>query len=457
MERSGYAAQFLGRAAARAFCGLLDYWTGPHGPGPSERHPDDDVIDVHHSVPSLSADLGAVQYSWQIKARSTRPKVVQSPVTRCEAFNLRLPRQYIATLRDRAMGQPHFYLALGIPRVGDLAALVDLPVAEQFDWYAVDLLQYFDLVDRRRREGDIDQAPAGIHIPTGNRLTLGMFALLWSGNWVADFYEPLRRDALTAPQPVRDLIETLDRPVAALVSDNSPAVELNAALATLAPYASTDNAVAYSRLAIIASLRAITVTLLRGGRADAIEAYCPEALGGSANLWLFSRAYHEFMRTTEQVGDRNLRLLPSRFDVPSDLPPFQRGVLWYVKIYYQSLAADVKIIRALAEHGGDDYSHYSGVLREFHWVHVDDQGRMGLNERRLSATGLDVEVLRAAESGILVDSGLDLRTGLGFLGIDGSDVKLALPVPNCLFPHEDSFIEHPIRLWHRESYLPLVR
>ncbi|HEY0068418.1 MAG TPA: hypothetical protein VGE04_00465 [Chloroflexia bacterium] len=445
MTRSGEDAQQLGAMAETTFRELLDSWMHPSYSLASQLLPDTQKADVRHLMPSFSSDIGPLSYIWQIKAVSHRPREYESGHLKCTCLRLRLDPKYVRDIMAVAQNEPRFYLALAILKdIG--GSLSDLAPKDRFEWYVVDLGQYC------RKLGPADQ-PSYIDIPTQNRLNLSLFSLIWGANWVDTYFEPLRREIGNKPRTIDKLVRSFQVNPVELGTEASHLLE--DAVGSLGSLRDELDAKSYQRfvepLAITGSLRAIVATLSKGHRAEKIENYCPEALAGTANLWLFSRTYHEFMRLTQLCGESNLRLLPVKDDL-STLPRFFRATLFNVRTFYSSLEAKVKIVKMLEEDGGSDYSHYSDALDPFPWVHVDPRtGHATIEQSRFSADRDDLEQIRIAEKRLLTDKGINISEGGDFGDLRWPELRLGGRVPVCLFRQEDRYLEHPVDLWEIKS------
>lgn len=443
----GYEAQYLDRIADRTFRDLLDSWIGSSYPGPSRLEPDLQKIDISHQMPSLSRDIGTLPFNWQIKARTQPPRETDSQVLGCRCFRLYVEQSYIRDLFSLCKSSPSFYLALAIVEYPDGPSLPDRPPTQRFRWYAVDIKQYCEKLDWGR-------LPSYIDIPIQNRLNLSLFSLMWGANWVDTFVSPLRIDIGLKPVPLELLIRSFRLGI------SCPGLDAQQLLREAVPHLEElrDNmpervyANYASRLAIIGSLRGITALLKESPGAERIDTYSPEALAGSANLWLFSRTYHEFMRMTQLRGEQNKRLLPVNAASLSDPPRFFLATLFNVRAFYSILGAEVKLVRKLAEGGGNDYSFWSGAIGEFQWVQVDGDGHISLNDTRMSARREDRDRLNVAEQEVLSEGGLNVSQRGTFGTLRWSDLKLEAIPPVCLFPAEDHFIEHPLELWYPGIY-----
>jgi hypothetical protein len=443
----GYEAQYLDGIAERTFKDLLASWIGPKYPGPSRIDSDLQKIDITHRMPSLSRDLGHLPFRWQIMAQSKTPREIDSHLLGCPCFRLDVGKSYIRDLIDLSLHSPTFYLALAIENwPGDLS-LPDRPPADRFRWYVIDLKQYC-------RKLDWGDPPSYIDIPTHNRLNLLLFSLIWAGNWVSSYFAPLHIEISDKPAAVSRLVDSfrieIDK-VGTLTS--TYLTEAVPSLEALSNVLDRNTFNEYtSRLAIVGSLRGVSAMLHASRGADLIETYSPEALAGSANLWLFSRSYHEFMRVTQIIGRKNKRLLPVAYGNLVSIPRFFLGTLFNVRTFYRILGAEVHLVRVLKEEGNYDHAYYSGAIGSFRWVQVDSDGHITLNHNHLSARPSDLELLRLAEEGLLVGSSPSLSRSGEYGNLRLEDLCLGPIKPVCLFPQEDHLLEHPSELWSSRRY-----
>jgi len=439
----GYEAQYLDGIAERTFKDLLASWLGPKYPGPSRIDSDPQKIDITHQMPSLSRDLGNLPFKWRIIAQSQPPRETVSQILGCRCFRLDVGKSYVRDLIDLSLHTPTFYLAMAVANRPSDPSLPDHPPADRFHWYVIDLKQYC-------RKLDWGDPPSHIDIPVHNHLNLSVFALIWGGNWVDSYLAPLRLEIGGKPAAVSRLVDSFRMDIDKLGTQASTYLtEAVPSLEAVNDVLDRDIFNSYAaRLAIIGSLRGVTAMLLASNGAESIENYCPEALGGSANLWLFSRTYHEFMRVSQLVGRANKRLLPVTYNNLIGLSRFFLATLHNVQILYRILGAEVHLVKALKEGGGNDYSFYSGAIGAFHWVHVDLDGHIALNYNRLTARPDDRERLRVAEEGRLTESGPSLSRSGAYGNLMFDDLSLGIVKPVCLFPCEDHLLEHPSELWN---------
>jgi hypothetical protein len=436
---AGYESLDLGDVAESTFRDLLTSWVPAHDLALAQLVPDRQKIDVRHKMPSLSSDLSDLPFNWQIKA-TANPTEVNSTLLGCRCIRLQLGKDYIKSLIQRVRNEPSFFLALGV--VAQAGYLTDWAPVDRFRWYVLDIKQYCGLLN-------VDTPPSYIDVPKQNVLNLALFSLIWSAQWVNTYLAPLRRDVSANPEPVQKLITSFHSDISRLGSQTSALVG-NAArsIDSLRDVLGEAEYRSYaSLLAMFGSLRGVTGMLMGSSGAPLIASYCPEALGGSATLWLFSRFYHEFMRMTQVCGDVNLKLLPVAADDLRIVPRFFQASLFLVRTLYRVFNAQVKLVKMLEEGGGNDYSFYSSAIAPFSWIHLDDSGHISLDKSRLSGRAVDLEQIREAEKDVLTENGLNVRAGGTFGSLGWPDLHLEYEKPVCLFPPEDHLIEHPTELW----------
>lgn len=442
-----YEAQYLDGIADRTFKDLLASWMGPNYPGPSQITSDPHRIEITHQMPSLSRDLGYLPFRWQIIAHSKPPHETDSLLLKCRCFRLDLGKSYVRHLIDLSHYESTLYLALAIANSPNDPSLPDHPPADRFRWYAIDLKQYC-------RKLDWGDPPSYIDIPVHNRLNLSVFSLIWGGNWVDRYFAPLRIEIGDKPTAVSRLVDSFRIDITKLrmqastyLTEAVPGLE---ALSNVLDRNTFNNYTA--GLAIVGSLRGLTSTLHAGTGMELIETYCPEALAGSANLWLFSRSYHEFMRLSQLISSRNKRLLPVAYDNLATMPRFFLTTLFNVQTLYRILGAEVHLVRMLEKDGGNDYAYYSGTVNAYHWIQVDPDGHIALNYNRLSARPTDLERLRIAEEGLFPESVPSLSHSAEYGHLRPNDLSFEIIKPVCLFPQEDHLLEHPSELWSSRRY-----
>ena len=369
-ERRGHESAYRGELAERTFTDMLRWWlSGTGAASPSQLIPDTQKVDIKVTIPSLWAGVENIETNWQIKATAQRPADVFHPVLRCRCFKYRMSKRDIQALREYSRSCPNLYIALAIQRDQDMVSsdLYSLPPAERFDWVAIDAKQQFEMANADE---------SAIYFPTQNRLNLATFSLLWGSNWVAKFFAPLQASALIEVSDLRDMVPRVFSKSGKL--DDELLGDWNFLLRDLPKYRPKLDDQLFRqvnfRLGLGNALGIIRTQIYRAaGRLDEIRTYCPEALYGTTNLWLFSRTYHQFMETSTEVADSapdfiNQRLLPLRDEDPEGVPRILRCALWHVTIIYTILGAEVRIIMKPSQHAGDDHSHYGGGIGYFPWI-----------------------------------------------------------------------------------------
>lgn len=226
----------------------------------------------------------------------TKPPTPEpDPVTGgpCIAYDL-TPRED-DEFRDFISTQPRAYFVLGVPEltVSTAAQMLDRAPVERFRWLAIDAVQYYEAQD----------ASTHLRFPTQNVFNLAMFSLTWAARWVEEFFSPLNASPVVAHSLLanqRALVFN-ERPDLKAIREagwdllvrDLPSVrgDLDDDLFRKVNF----------RLGLGSAMQLIN-DQLRTSSLDQVRTYCPEALFGTVNLWLFSRTYHDFMTTTRDIA-----------------------------------------------------------------------------------------------------------------------------------------------------------
>lgn len=447
LSERGERAERLGQIGERTFGDQLLFWTaGTHAPAPSSLVPDSQKVDWQMIVPSLWYDVEQIPFRWQVKA-TAHPRVVTHGGVPC--FRIRLEARDVAALRESARYSPTLLLAYGVVRypVSRPEDLLSLPPLERFDWYAIDLEHYF-----RSDEGASD-----VYVPIANRLNLATFSLLWAGHWVARFFAPLYDEQLTASSTLgryRDAILLEDQRILNRIRSlgwDFHTTELPRHEADFDPeFFRRVN----FRLGLGAAFTFIRDELRQNaGRLTQIRTYCPEALFGTANLWLFAAVYHRFMEASRAVatGSRdfvNQRLLPIDVDL-EELPPMVLANLWHVVLLYRVLGADVRIVRIDPGVAGEDHSYYGGGIGYFPWVSLSsDQTRWEVMAERRGSIAEHIDFLVSALDNEVIGPRQGVTDIDAVIG-PGSQLELPAGCPRMLFPAQTVYLEYPLALFDR--------
>src|SRR6185295_3396021 len=116
--------------------------------------PDYDQVDLHVKLPTLMKgrlDLvpDNIVLDWQIKHTVNPPRRTQLVIDErsVPAIRVEVGKKTVQRLRERARADREpLLLAYGIAKQHSDRALVDEDTYEAFDWYAIDLAQYFNHV-----------------------------------------------------------------------------------------------------------------------------------------------------------------------------------------------------------------------------------------------------------------------------------------------------------------------
>lgn len=418
---------------------LLIAWTA----SAAVRTPVENVIAT--TLPAQWGDVDSMRLDFLIFACDREPEPERDPVGGWPCLRYRLSDREIDDLREYVETEPRAYAILAVPRHPNESAaqLMDRAPHDRFQFFALDVVQYY----RTRSEDDL-------LFPTANRLNLALFSLVWAARWVEDFFSPLAAD------PVRKL---LDENIA-LVFNREPHLptimergwdplvrELPGARGYLDP--EQYRRVAF-RLGMGSAMQLINGQMLGSSRLTSVRTYCPEALYGTANLWLFSRTYHQFMGTTAQIqhGRRNFynqRLLPVARDLAEGSRLYATS-LWHVVLFYRMLRAEVRIVQKPAVLGAQDHGYYGGGIGQFQWIELDDDGGAWVEDQHdPSVQAEHLAFLNDNQDNVMVGPEMSEVDFAALCRMPLEQLRLATDRPKLLFPPEDEFIEHPSALWSR--------
>lgn len=409
-------------------------------------------IPVNHVVattlPAQWGDVDSIRLNFLVFAADPG-----SPETDLETgemcFRYRLTEREVKTLREYVDTGPRAYFVLAVPKRdrSTTAELLYLAPIERFDFYTVDLVQYY----RAHQQDDL-------LIPVQNKLNLALFSLIWAARWVEDFFAPLWMPTVVGRKPLR---ETID-----LVFNTKPdldAIRLRGwdSLVRNLPDAREyiDGELyrrASFRIGMGSAMQLINeqmTSAVARGRLTAVRTYCPEALYGTANLWLFSRTYHQFMDTTAdfQKGRPefvNQRLLPAAQDLKEGSLLYA-ATLWHVVMLYRLRRARVSIVAMPREGGHEDHGFYEGKgIGDFMWIALDERtGAWVQDQAKASVQSDHEEYINEHERNVLAGPELSDTDYAGQCGMVIDDLTLHPRAPSLLFPSNDAFLETPLQLW----------
>jgi hypothetical protein len=461
---AGTRTRDYGQFAETTFSYNVSRWTG----NPVEAmslQPDLDQVDLRLKLPTLMEgrlDLvpNHIVLDWQIKHTSNPPRRMQFAIDGCSvpAIKVGMDKKKVRCLRDRVRAdRGPFFLAYGVANQhsGRLSPLDEDPY-EAFQWYAIDLAQYFNQVP-----DDCDV----ICIPIDNRLNLLTFSLLWASHWVREFYQPLTNTKVREYDAV-DCLKPLDAFVTGIYQKG---------FSTLADFALMRDDLERKLPQLLQSLQAteaekrqVSTTLALGATLEDIRAhfrvadpiqqistYCPESLYGTASLWLFSRSYWKFMKesadaVTPRNRSMNRRWLPVRLDLRST-PRLLWSVLYCVVKLYERLDVDVIVVRPLGEHGiGADRSVYGGNIGHLPYISLSNDGLQWTRE--VISKGDEHshrDFFAQASHDVIMGRDEPLTHIPALTDLPRSQLELSDSAPRLLFAREDIFIKHPTPLWHR--------
>ncbi|MGI8413715.1 MAG: hypothetical protein ACR2QA_14755 [Solirubrobacteraceae bacterium] len=433
----------LSDVAQTTFRDLVRNWAG----GAAVTTPADNVVIA--SLPSQWGDAVPIRLTFLLFTSDTAPTIeADRDGARCRRHVLSARELRELTEYVTATPAPHAYFVLAVPRTvtATETQLLDGGITERFTFYATDAAQAL----QRASEDN------ALEFPEQNTMNLAVFSLLWASRWVQNFFDPLHelpviRNKLLSghinlvfnKQPP---LEEIKRRGWGPLVDDLPRMrgEFDKELF---------NKVSF-RLGMGSAMQLINKQMIDAGRSlTDVRTYCPEALFGTAALWLFSRFYHQFMGTTRdfqraRTGFVNQRLLPILTD-PTSLPRMFAATLWHVVLTYRVLEAEVRIVAKPPEGGEADHGYYGGGIGKFQWIALTENGPSWVREQESRAIQREHRVfIHDATNETIVGPETSAEGFAAISGITPTDqLNLGRLKPKWLFPLENQFIEHPTSLW----------
>jgi len=444
------SSEYTDDIASRTFRDLVDSWVGTNGIlAPSVPHLIDLGDSIQLALPALWHEMPPINSTWYIHSSEVEPELTQIKDQHAtyDAYSLVIARDAMSALYDRCRGRRNIYLALAIRKQGQ-SNILDYSPPDRFHWYILDLTQYFTSPTSRRKENTI-------LIPRHNQLNLSLFTLLWSSLWVQEFFLPLQSPALY--QQI-DILKNINSVFVTQYGIDEQEIARQKSLITsgLLPLRDQLDGEQLHRISMRLGLGIAMNDVNRRmsiiHNVETIHNYCPEALYGTANMWLFSRKYHAYMTTSARVAPtpENLRLLPVVTDNIHGTPRILRCAVWHAFRFYRSLNVYVKIIAApaSAEQPGRDRNYYGAGIGHFPWITISDTD-LEIDETT-SPPGDDDDNrdflgYHAKRPILEID---DVAEAAVVLGIDRVDqLTLQFRRPTMLFPIDNDYLESPRQLW----------
>lgn len=445
----GLASTALSEVAQTTFRDLVTAWINSPADTSGPASVD---IPVSHVVaatlPAQWGDVDSIRLNFLVfAADSTAPETDPETGGLCFRYRLTDERE-VKTLREYVDTDPRAYFVLAVPkeRRRTTAELLYLGPPERFDFYAVDLVQYY----RAHSQDDL-------LIPVQNRVNLALFSLIWAARWVEDFFAPLSMQVVLDRRPLQRTID--------LVFNDKPNLEAIRLCGWDSLVKNVPDAKGYIdaelhrrvdfRLGMGAAMQLINdqmISSVANGRLMSVRTYCPEALYGTANLWLFSRTYHQFMDTTARfqrgrTDFDNQRLLPAAQDL-TEGSRLYAATLWHVVMLYRIRRARVSIVAMPGEGGHEDHGFYGGGIGDFMWIALDEKtGGWVKDQAKASVQSDHEEFINENERNVLAGRELSDKDYAGQCGMFLDDLTLQAKAPSLLFPPNDPFLETPSQLW----------
>ncbi len=443
----------LSQVASSTLSDLLCAWAGSR----SITAPAPQV--VRATLPAQWGDIDSIELDFFIFAQDSTLEARPDPRSGSVSRRRQLVGHEDDDMREYLSGDAvdggrrRAYAVLALPKVPGVgeAQLIDMRPPDRFDLYVVDLDHDFG----RRTGGWID-------FPDQNKLNLALFSLMWSARWVEDFFSPLMATPVLEHAVLRKRVELVfsQRPNLAEITDQGWQM-LESDLPSARGHLDDELFRRFSfRFGMGCAMQLINGQMIEAtkrGRLTAVRTYCPEALYGTANLWLFSRTYRQFMETTHRFQDalpqfRNQRLLP----VATTLSTSSRlyaAALWHVLLSYRMLKAEVALVEKAPMAGSQDHGYYEGGIGQFQWISLSDDGGDWVRDqadRTVQADHLDF--LRQAQTQALVGGEMSQQDFAALCLMDADQLQLGVRPPVWLFPDDNHYLRCPRELWGPTSF-----
>jgi hypothetical protein len=454
-DNLGTQTQDYGHLAEAIFNLNIDRWVG----NPVEvitLQQDYGQVDLHVKLPTfLKGKLDLVSDSmvlnWQIRHTANPPCYTQLVINECSvpAIRVEVDDKTVQRLRHRARADRNpLLLAYGVVKQTDRASLVDEDIYEAFDWYAIDLAQYFNQVPNNCN---------AICIPIDNRLNLLSFSLLWASHWVREFYRPLTRASVREHEELDSFVKGIyKKGFSSLGEVAAIRDELERKLPQLLQSLQANEVGKYqisTALALGVTLEDIRAHVRSASPVRYISTYCPESLYGTASLWLFSRSYWKFMAESAcavELKDRlmNRRWLPVRCDL-RQTPRLLWGILYCVVKLYERLGVNVAVVCPFSDDGlGADRSVYGGNIGHLPYISLSNDGLQWTRE--IISRGDESshrDFFAQAPHHVIIGHGEPLTNIPALRDLPSSQLKLSGAAPRLLFAEESFFVKYPTPLW----------
>lgn len=440
-------SDYLHSIAERTFLDIISSWVGVESGVPSVQNLKKCRY-YHVTLPSLWHEVPPLKSSWIIFASEQMPKISnETPNLNCECFELSLEKYLFESVQELCRTERRVYFCLALMKK-DTTDITSLSPLDRFEWYIIDLSLLF-----KQKQG-AQQEDNTIPIPIHNTLNLALFSLVWSSQWVSEYYSPFYdKQIFQIPNLLRK-VQQLNSAFFGITDDilNKQRIFLSSDLATakneLDP--SLYNQL-FLRLGLIVGLNEINYTMNKLGDIGEIFNYAPEALYGTANFWLFSRVYHSYMEISSKVASpsRNIRLLPMFTSKIDTIPAILRAAVWHVMISYRNLMLDVRIVHAPDHEPGKDRNYYGGGIGHYPWLTISDTNlEFGYVRDEKGDEAANRDFLEHQYKQKLLSGEFQAIDASKALNISRpSQLELSKRKPVMLFPKEDLYFEHPRHLY----------
>ncbi|MCB0977692.1 MAG: helix-turn-helix transcriptional regulator [Acidimicrobiales bacterium] len=423
---------------ARTFIDMVGGWLGPTMSTVPPPMGVDRTSVVDLRLPSLLPRIGTISQRWRIL-------VDMEPVQTGSEIQVSLsPGEVELWLNELLVGP--FFLAVAVPCFSSARAwsLQGRHHNERFHWYALDVSQEAANFERGRGYR--------LRIPLQNRLTLSLFALIWGAAWTKAYYSPLEASVLIE-QPEYSAFR------GGILLPKDDTTLLFSTYASQAPEAPIPEGVLppeqTSQMRFVAATTRSLYLISNEVRAsaakvDTIVTYCPESLWGTLNLWLFCRAYHQFMATSSEAAKApnvTERVLPISEAEMALMPPIYYANLWHVILKYRRLGVPVRLVLSDPVHGGEDHAYYGELVKYFPWIQIDQEGNETLLTGTNRTTSDHLDFISDARSRTVIHGATDFTDFRSAVQMTLAEPHSSPLRPRNVLVRENDLIRHPVELW----------
>lgn len=356
---------------ARTFMDIIDSWCSTKNQINFSRNMGD-YIEV--KLPYSFEDKSFIASHWFIFSHKKDEKITKKiKTTTHNCWEVSLDKDTKDKIKTHLkQSNSNTYIILAKTNKSNIE-LLDIAPIERFEWYAIELRQYqeeFKSWDKEKK----------ILIPECNQITLSTFSLIWASQWAKEFFSPLSTPELFKTPDIAKKIYGVFNSEFGI---NRQVIEqqkkfITEDIPSLSDYMEHDrfkNIITKTSIGV--AFNEINYLMQSSGETKKIVNYCPEALFGTANLWLFSKPYHTYMEISSNIVEfeNNLRLLP--IDIQDETESkLMRATVLNVFSYYSNMKVQVRLInkKDINDTPEKDRNYYDNQIGFFPWLTISDDG-----------------------------------------------------------------------------------